>query len=130
MSIQAEGWMNTIMDESGCPVGRVEPLKGYLKGLGPDAPVAINDKGGKQSVSPCRCDLLPAKALLHEAAILKYGADKYGDNNWRKIPLKDHINHALTHILAFQDGDTQDDHIGHATCRMLMALETYLNGEN
>lgn len=97
-----------------------------VEGVGPDAPTVVNESGGKQSDSPYRSDLLPPKASLHVAAILKYGATKYGDNNWRKIALNDHLNHALTHIFAHLAGDIQDDHLGHAACRMMMALETAL----
>jgi hypothetical protein len=95
-----------------------------IEGVGPDAPIVANEKGARQSASPFRCDLLPPKAVLAVAKVLKYGADKYGDNNWRGIPLKDHLNHALTHLLAFQAGDTQDAHLEHAACRLLMALES------
>jgi tagatose-1,6-bisphosphate aldolase non-catalytic subunit AgaZ/GatZ len=62
-------------------------------------------------------------AILDVAAVLKYGADKYGDNNWRKIPTQDHLNHALAHIFAYLQGDKGDHHLGHAACRTLMALE-------
>jgi hypothetical protein len=95
-----------------------------VAGVGPDAPTVVGANGGKQSHSPYRCDLLPPRALLHLAAILKEGADKYGDENWRLIPFADHINHAMTHILAHKAGDTTDDHIGHALCRMMFAFET------
>ena len=94
-----------------------------IPGVGPDAPTIVNDKGAKQSASPYRSDLLPPRALLEVAAILKTGAEKYGDNNWRAIPQHEHISHALTHLLCHQAGDTQDDHLGHAACRLLMALE-------
>lgn len=106
-------WPKQATDESGCVVA----------GVGPEAPTVTNEKGAKQSGSPYRCDLLPAQASLHVAGILKYGADKYGDNNWRGIPIADHLNHALTHIFAWLAGDSQDDHLGHAACRLMMALE-------
>lgn len=94
-----------------------------VEGVGPDAPTIVNEAGGKQSVSQYRTDLLPPRALLSIAKVLKHGADKYGDDNWRKIRRKDHINHALTHLFALLAGDAQDDHLEHAACRVLMALE-------
>jgi hypothetical protein len=97
-----------------------------MMNLGPNAPVETAPNGAKQSATPCRADLLPPAALLHIGAILKGGAEKYGEENWRGLTLRDHINHAYVHILAFLDGDTQDDHLGHAACRMLFALETHL----
>lgn len=126
-------WQDQACDESGFPVAKAphanktfygtRPL-GHVKGVGPDAPTVVTKNGAKQSGSPYRCDLLPAKASLHIAEILKYGAEKYGDNNWRGLTVSDHVNHAMTHLFAFQAGDITDDHLGHAACRMLMALDT------
>jgi len=45
-------------------------------------------------------------------------------DNWKKIPQKDHLNHALAHIFAHLSGDTGDDHLNNATCRLLFAVET------
>lgn len=92
--------------------------------LSPDAPTIINDKGGKQSELTLRFDLLDTKAMFQLASILHQGAQKYGDNNWRNIPAQDHINHALVHIFAYLQHDTQDDHLGHAFCRLMFALGT------
>lgn len=97
-----------------------------VSGVGPDAPVAVNGQGGKQSATQHRMDLLPARATLAVAEVLKYGAEKYAPNNWRNIPLDDHINHMLIHAFAHLAGDTQDDHLAHMGCRALMALEMSL----
>lgn len=94
-----------------------------ISSVGPDVPVVVNEAGGKQSRVPYRCDLLPAKATLEVAAVLHAGAEKYGPDNWRQIPTRDHINHALTHLFAFLAGDCSDAHLSHAACRALMALE-------
>lgn len=98
-----------------------------IEGVGPDAPTVTNQNGGKQSSSPYRMDLLPPKALLEIAKVLKHGADKYGADNWRQIVVADHLNHALVHIHAFLAGDSQDDHLEHAACRMLFALEVAID---
>jgi hypothetical protein len=95
-----------------------------IAGVGPDEPVTANELGGQQSLSAYRSDLLPPRALLAVARVLKQGADKYGDNNWRLICRADHLNHALTHVLAELAGDAQDEHLVHAACRLLFALET------
>lgn len=97
-----------------------------IPGVGPDAPITTNENGAKQSSSPYRVDLLPPLSLLDVARVLKYGADRYGVDNWRGIPIADHVNHALVHIFAYLSGDTQDNHLGHATCRMMMAHEQAL----
>ncbi len=93
-------------------------------GVGPDADVVTNDKGAKQSATPYRLDLLPPLAILRLAEVLAHGAAKYGDENWRGIAPGDHLNHALAHVFAQLAGDTQDDHPGHALCRMVMWFET------
>ncbi len=79
-----------------------------LQQLGPEAPTQTNEQGGKQSAIPVRCDLLPARAVLELAATLTPAAVKYGEDNWRKIPRKDHVNHALAHIFAHLAGDDTD----------------------
>lgn len=99
---------------------------GRVSGVGPDAPTTVNERGGKQSASLYRCDLLPPLASLEVSKVLKHGADKYGPNNWHKISLDEHLNHMLVHVLAYLAGDGQDDHLGHMACRALMALEIAL----
>lgn len=94
-----------------------------VQGIGPDAPTTTNAAGGRQSATPYRCDLLPPRAVLAVAEILHGGAEKYGPENWRKIPVRDHLNHALGHLFAWLAGDRSDDHLGHAGCRLLFALD-------
>lgn len=92
-----------------------------IDGIGKDAEVTINENGGKQSKSPFRFDLVPPEAMFKLAEVLAYGASRYTPNNWRLIPRNEHLNHAMTHIFAYMQGDTQDDHLGHALTRMVMA---------
>lgn len=106
--------------------GESRLLREVVKGVGLDAEVVTNAKGAKQSATQYRMDLLPPQALLAVAGVLKLGAEKYGDNNWREIPIEDHLNHAIIHAYAYLAGDKQDDHLGHFACRALMALETLL----
>lgn len=95
-----------------------------IQGIGKNGPIHTNRDGGKQSSLNVRFDLLDPKAIFALAYILDEGAKKYSENNWRKVSQKDHINHALMHIFAHLNGDTQDDHLEHAFCRMMMALGT------
>lgn len=95
-----------------------------IPGVGPDAPTIETPGGGKHSDSPYAPHLLPARGVLHVSAVLKEGAKKYARDNWRLIGREDHVSHALTHLLALVGGDKSDDHLGHAACRLLMALET------
>lgn len=66
----------------------------------------------------------PLKAVIKIAKVLQYGADRYEPNNWRLIPQEEHINHALIHYVAYLMGDTQDEHIEHCMCRLMMAYAT------
>lgn len=85
-------------------------------------PLETNDKGGKQSVIQGRYDLLPALAVEDIAVILQRGATKYGDNNWRKIPSIQHVNHAMQHLFQYLLYQKHED-LTHAACRLLMAIE-------
>ena len=118
--------LDACLEERPMPANRQARVCQELPGVGKDAPIVTNSAGGKQSHVPYRMDLLPFRALLAASAVLAEGAVKYGEDNWRMIAAKDHLNHALTHIAAFQSGDLQDDHAEHAVCRVLMWLETLL----
>ena len=94
----------------------------------PNAEVVINKNGGKQSAIPVRMDLIPARELLELGKILKRGGEKYGDWNWLKIDVNDHLNHALHHIYAFMNADQETmkyeeayTELTHAFCRLLFA---------
>lgn len=110
------------------PAGYFSPSLQAIKGVGPDAPTVVNEAGAKQSHLPYRCDLLPARAVLAVAEVLEQGARKYGADNWRGIPEADHVNHALAHLFARLAGDASDDHLEHAACRLLMALDKKRGG--
>lgn len=93
-----------------------------IPGLGKDAPKVVNDQGGSQSHLPYRFDLIDPQAIFALAEVLYQGSERHGEDNWRKIPINDHLNHALAHIYAYMAGDEQDDHLGHAFCRMMFAV--------
>lgn len=98
--------------------------KQLLKGLSKDEPIVENEQGGKQSKCNYAFSLLPPKAMFRVAEILAYGKTKYPDkNNWRRISSDEHLDHMLTHLFAYLDGDIQDDHLGHFICRALMYVE-------
>ena len=103
-------------------------IMSLVEGVGADAPVVMNEQGGRQSDSPYRADLLPPLALLAVAKVLKHGADKYAAWNWHAIPVADHVNHAIVHLLALAAGDTSDAHLDHAACRILFALDSHHAG--
>jgi hypothetical protein len=81
-----------------------------------------NEKGGKQSRLDYRFDLIDARVMFELAKVMHEGAKKYEKDNWRKISVDDHLNHAQSHIWAYQAGDKQDNHLSHAFTRLMMAL--------
>lgn len=87
----------------------------------PDAPTITNEKGGSQSYVPVRFDLIDGQALFAMAGVLHVGAEKYGENNWRKIPIEDHLNHLIMHAYAYLSGDRTDEHLSHIMCRAMFA---------
>jgi hypothetical protein len=89
--------------------------------VSPDAATTVNEQGGKQSLVPVRFDLIDAKAMFAMAAVLHEGAEKYGADNWRLIPVEDHLNHMIMHGYAWLSGDRTDDHLSHALCRATFA---------
>ena len=116
------------------------------------ADIVTNQAGGKQSRLDARYDIIPPYALQVLAEVRHFAAEvrKYPDWNWKKIPARDHLNHALAHIAAFIDimacqrcrpddetrptkivvnpacpdhGKSEEDHAAHALCRIAMWVE-------
>ena len=85
-----------------------------VKGVGADAPVVANKFGGKQSKMEYDFTQLDPLAMFQLAGILK--------DNWKLVTTEEHLNHALQHIFAYLAHDKQDDHLGHAFCRLMMAI--------
>lgn len=92
-----------------------------ISGVGPDVPQVVNENGGAQSATPYRFDLLDPIVMFRLAKVIGLGAEKYGDDNWSRISVEDHLNHAVQHIYAWLAGDAQEDHLGHALCRVVLA---------
>jgi hypothetical protein len=93
-------------------------------------PLVTNEQGGKQSHLIRNFTLVPPDALAQVARVLQNGLSKYGEDNWRKIPTKDHLNHALNHVYLHLAGNTNEDHLSHAATRLLMALDLHTKEDN
>lgn len=93
-----------------------------IEGVGKDVPIITNEAGGKQSKVLYRFDLIDPHAIFAMARVLEQGSRTHGEENWRNIPVRDHLNHLLIHVYAYLAGDTQDDHLSHALCRAMMAV--------
>ena len=104
-----------------------------VRGVAPDAPVVVNENGGKQSDSPYAFHMFPVSSILAAAEVCAYGAKKYGETignrNYTKIPTEEHINHAIAHMYAYLAGDRTDDHLGHAIVRAMFAYDCAMRGD-
>lgn len=62
-----------------------------------------------------RYDLISPIALRRLALTLERGASHYGDRNWEKgMPICRLLDSALRHLFQYLDGETDEDHLGHA----------------
>lgn len=87
------------------------------------------NQGRKDDHSKRRVDLLPVKALESVADVLTFGAEKYGDDNWQKVPdaKRRYYAASLRHLFAWWRGQQVDKdsgypHLAHAGCCVLFLL--------
>lgn len=73
--------------------------------------------------------LLSTEAMNQTAAVLKFGAQKYAEHNWRKgFAWSRPLSAAMRHITAFNNGEDKDpesglSHLAHAACCIMFLLE-------
>ena len=73
--------------------------------------------------------LLSTEAINQTAAVLKFGAEKYAEHNWRKgFEWSRPLAAAMRHITAFNAGKDCDpesglSHLAHAACCIMFLLE-------
>jgi len=81
--------------------------------------------------------LLPPKALIEVSKVLTFGAQKYDEENWRKLDnlQNRYTGGALRHLFAHMDGELNDpetnySHLAHAICCLLFKLEIELEKDS
>lgn len=79
--------------------------------------------GSKDSIHVARYDLITPVGLRRLAETYGEGAEKYGENNWKKgLPMSNVLNHALAHIVTYLSGDRTEDHLAHAAWGLFAAM--------
>jgi hypothetical protein len=63
-----------------------------------------------------------ARAFDSVARVMREGAVKHPDNDWVRRGFDYHVARAEEHLSLLRDGDQRQDHLSHATTRLLMAL--------
>jgi dATP/dGTP diphosphohydrolase, N-terminal len=65
------------------------------------------------------------EAIRRLAVIFEKGAEKYGEDNWKKgQPLRRYLDSALRHLAAVARGEEDEDHAAQAAWNCLCLLET------
>ena len=84
-------------------------------------------EGRKDDSGKLRFGLIPPVALEEIARVLTYGANKYSDNNWRKVDASRYEDALGRHINAWRKGEECDQesglkHLAHALTNMCFLL--------
>ena len=82
--------------------------------------VETNAAGGSQSHIGSALTEFPARVMLAVGRVFHVGRSNYGPDNWKLIPVNDHLDHALRHIHSFLEHSTPGDLV-HAICRLAFA---------
>lgn len=114
------------VDTAVIPQETLEKIKKQLeaKAMKPETGTALKFDQDKLPLN-----LLSTEAMNQTAAVLKFGAQKYAEHNWRKgFAWSRPLAAAMRHLTAFNDGEDRDpesglSHLAHAACCIMFLLE-------
>lgn len=100
----------------------ISTLLGYNKSMSGKNDFITKDSGKRQSFSTGmvrdvqdgkpRFDLIPTEGLRRLADLYARGAEKYGDDNWKKgQPYSRAYASLFRHLIQWREGDRTEDHI-------------------
>jgi len=86
-----------------------------------DELVTEESGGMKADGNKIRPELFPMETMLAISDVLTFGAEKYEDNNWKKVDPERYKGALLRHLAAIDMGETIDPdsglpHIDHVAC--------------
>lgn len=89
----------------------------------------MENKGKKHDDGKLRYDLVQFDILDEVVDILNFGAEKYGENNWKRVKdgRRRYFAATLRHLSLWRQGETWDkesgaNHLAHAVCSAAMCL--------
>ena len=95
----------------------------------PEEIIEQSKMGGHRGKKSWRMDLICRVFLQCLGETLGEGEFKYGRSivntlqaNWKGLDIttdQSPINHAMDHLAAYADGDTEEDHLGHAAANLM-----------
>lgn len=90
-------------------------------------------EGRKDDNGKARFDLLPPSAVEQIVQVLNFGASRYADDNWQKVPQLEARYYAALqrHLTAWRKGEMHDadsglPHLAHAGCCLLFLLSSQI----
>jgi hypothetical protein len=84
-------------------------------------PLRVYDSGATASELEVDWSLLDWPTLRRMAKVMAQGAAVHGRDNWKQgVPRDVLVNHLIEHVHQALAGDTSEDHLAHALCRLMM----------